>query len=175
MITSHLKKGSQTMKAIWKVAGDWFKTIWENIKQVFSVVKDVLTGDFQGAWDGIKNIWNNATSFFRSVWEGIQNVFSNAWDAFKRIGGNIIDGIKKGITDAWESFKSWFSGLLDGLVKGVKKILGIQSPSKVFAGEVHTPGPARGAPEVGDLLAGDPDPADPQGGAHLHGLDMHRR
>lgn len=134
MTNSAFAPAWEGVKAIWKVAGDWFKTIWENIKQVFSVVKDVLTGDFQGAWDGIKNIWNNATSFFRSVWEGIQNVFSNAWDAFKRIGGNIIDGIKKGITDAWESFKSWFSGLFDGLVKGVKKIFGIQSPSKVFAG-----------------------------------------
>ena len=41
--------------------------IWDNIKLVFSVVKDVLSGDFSSAWEGIKAIWNNVTNWFSDV------------------------------------------------------------------------------------------------------------
>ncbi len=55
---------------------------------------------------------------------------------FTQIGKNIIEGIKKGISDAWESLQKWFGEKISGLVSGVKDLLGIESPSKVFANEV---------------------------------------
>lgn len=50
------------------------------------------------------------------------------------IGKNIVRGLKNGIAGMWGNIKSWFSDKVNGLVSGVKKILGIASPSKVFAG-----------------------------------------
>lgn len=50
------------------------------------------------------------------------------------IGKNIVEGLKQGIADMWESLKSWVSDKFSGLVSGVKSLLGINSPSKVFAG-----------------------------------------
>lgn len=50
------------------------------------------------------------------------------------IGKNIVRGLKNGIAGMWGDIKSWFSDKVNGLVSGVKKILGIASPSKVFAG-----------------------------------------
>lgn len=50
------------------------------------------------------------------------------------IGKNIVRGLKNGISGMWGNIKSWFSDKVNGLVSGVKKILGIASPSKVFAG-----------------------------------------
>lgn len=50
------------------------------------------------------------------------------------IGKNIVLGLKNGIAGMWGNIKSWFSDKVNGLVSGVKKILGIASPSKVFAG-----------------------------------------
>ena len=50
------------------------------------------------------------------------------------IGKNIVRGLKNGIAGMWDNIKSWFSDKVNGLVSGVKKILGIASPSKVFAG-----------------------------------------
>ena len=55
---------------------------------------------------------------------------------FVNVGKNIIEGIKKGISDAWESLQKWFGEKISGLVSGVKDLLGIESPSKVFANEV---------------------------------------
>lgn len=50
------------------------------------------------------------------------------------IGKNIVRGLKNGIAGMWGNIKSWFSDKVNGLVSGVKKILGIASPSKAFAG-----------------------------------------
>ena len=50
------------------------------------------------------------------------------------IGKNIVRGLKNGIAGMWGNITSWFSDKVNGLVSGVKKILGIASPSKVFAG-----------------------------------------
>lgn len=50
------------------------------------------------------------------------------------IGRNIVQGLKNGIASMWNNIKSWFNEKINGLVGGVKRILGIHSPSKVFAG-----------------------------------------
>ena len=55
---------------------------------------------------------------------------------FLDVGKQIVEGIKKGISDAWQGLINWFGEKISGLVGGVKSLLGIESPSKVFANEV---------------------------------------
>lgn len=50
-----------------------------------------------------------------------------------QIGIDIVKGIWSGIQSAWEWLKEKFNKLLNGLLGGVKKLLGISSPSRVFA------------------------------------------
>ncbi len=50
------------------------------------------------------------------------------------IGKAIVDGIRKGITEQWQLLKADVSNLFTGLVDWIKKLLGIHSPSTVFAG-----------------------------------------
>lgn len=52
------------------------------------------------------------------------------WD----IGKSIVDGIRKGITEQWQRLKADVPNLFTGLVDWIKKLLGIHSPSTVFAG-----------------------------------------
>ena len=52
------------------------------------------------------------------------------WD----IGKSIVDGIRKGITEQWQRLEADVSNLFTGLVDWIKKLLGIHSPSTVFAG-----------------------------------------
>lgn len=50
------------------------------------------------------------------------------------IGKAIVDGIRQGITEQWQRLKADVSNLFTGLVDWIKKLLGIHSPSTVFAG-----------------------------------------
>lgn len=49
------------------------------------------------------------------------------------VGVSVVDGIRKGIVEQWQRLKSDVSGLFTGLVDWIKKLLKINSPSRVFA------------------------------------------
>lgn len=69
-----------------------------------------------------------------SVGSLIASIFANFATAdWASIGTNLVAGLKKGISNAWANLKSWFRGLFGDLIGVAKKILGIASPSKVFA------------------------------------------
>lgn len=69
-----------------------------------------------------------------SVGSLIASIFANFATAdWSSIGTNLVAGLKKGISNAWANLKSWFKGLFGDLIGVAKKILGIASPSKVFA------------------------------------------
>lgn len=60
------------------------------------------------------------------VWDGSMGEWGH-------IGENIVSGLLNGIKGAWNSLAKWVSDGINGLVSGVKGLLGIHSPSKVFA------------------------------------------
>lgn len=53
--------------------------------------------------------------------------------SYWNIGKSIVDGIRQGVTEQWQRLKSDVSGLFTGLVDWIKKLLKINSPSRVFA------------------------------------------
>ena len=122
----------------WSVAVSFFQTIWNNIKQIFSVVKSVLTGDFEGAWEGIKQIFSNTGEFFEGVWSSIKNVFSgiggffynkfaDAWDYAKKAFG--LDKVGKFFTEVKENVTGAFKAIPEALEKifeeALEKIKGV--------------------------------------------------
>ena len=70
------------------------------------------------------------TSFGTLITKIADNFKNTDWE---EVGQNVIAGIKEGLEKAWERLETWFTGAWDGLVGGVKKLLGIHSPSRVFA------------------------------------------
>jgi len=124
----------KVVSAAWSGAVRFFSDIWTGIKDAAGVAADFVGGALSKAWTAITSAWVGATEFFVKIWEGIKSVFSNARDAFTEIGGNIVNGIKDGILGLWDSFTGWVGEKFNGLVSWVKDLLGIHSPSTVFAG-----------------------------------------
>lgn len=88
------------------------------------------------------------------------------------IGKAIIDGIRKGITEQWQRLKSDVSHLFTGLVDWIKKLLGIHSPSRVFAdiGQNMAAGIGAGwASTIGDINRQIGESLQPQ---YVVGVDM---
>lgn len=90
------------------------------------------------------------------------------WD----IGKSIVDGIRKGITEQWQRLKSDVSNLFTGLVSWIKNLLGIHSPSRVFAdiGQNMAAGIGDGwASTIGDINRQIGESLQPQ---YVVGVDM---
>lgn len=51
-----------------------------------------------------------------------------------QLGKDIVNGIWNGLKNVWNKLTGWFTEKWEGLVGGVKDLLGIHSPSRVFAG-----------------------------------------
>lgn len=54
-------------------------------------------------------------------------------DKMNEAGEAIVNGIWEGIKKLWDQLVEWFMGRIESMAKGVDNILGIHSPSKVFA------------------------------------------
>lgn len=124
----------EAVQGAWNAAVGFFGNIWASISNTFSGVASFFGDLFSRAWEAVTSAWDGVTEFFSGIWESITGVFSNVWEKFKEIGGNIVSGIKDGITGAWDAFTGWLGNMVGGIVDGVKNMLGIHSPSTVFAG-----------------------------------------
>lgn len=102
------------IKDAWSNVKSFFSGLWDGIKAVFSVVKEVLGGFFSAAWDGIKSVWDKVLDFFKTLWNGIKSVFSAVGSFFKNA-----------FTTAWEGIKNVFNkvtGFFSGIWDSIKRI-----------------------------------------------------
>ena len=98
----------------------WFKVLWDAVggilngfldvvKGVANFIASVFTGDWQGAWEAIKQIftgiWNAIVSFITAIWETIKLLFSMALGAIKAVWEAI-----------WGAISSFFQGIWNGIV-----------------------------------------------------------
>lgn len=89
----------------------------------------LLQAIVEGILLGIANLGEAAIACVAKivgVWDGSYTEWGN-------IGTNIVLGIKNGIIGAWDGLVSGVKSKVEGMVDSVKGLLGIHSPSKVFA------------------------------------------
>lgn len=102
------------------VVGKYFTAVWNTIKGVFSVVKNVLSGNFSGAWEAIKKVFSSWGSYFSALWDAAKKIFSTVDSWF----GNIFSKAWKGIANAFSSVGSFFADVW-AKIKGAFSIDGM--------------------------------------------------
>lgn len=126
------------IKTTWKVSTAWFKYIWDTIKGIFSVVKKVLSGDFQGAWDSIREIFSPSRvgEFFGEAFDAIKGAFTGigqwfyekfngAWNRITgvfNVAGKYFGGV---FTDIKDAFKELPEALAEIFREALNKVKGI--------------------------------------------------
>lgn len=92
------------------------------LQMVISLVKGIA----QNIPQLVTSVLNMMATIVKTIWESLPDIIE--------VGKNIVRGLWEGI----KAMASWIgdkvSGFVGGLVDGVKGVLGIHSPSKVFAG-----------------------------------------
>ncbi len=115
-----------------------------------------ISNGLGAAWDYVTGKVTAAINFLKGL-------------SLSEIGTAMIDGLVAGITSAGSKVLSAITGIASGAVTGAKKMLGIASPSKVFAeigeytGEGMAIGIDRSASGVQDSLEGLTTPPATQG------------
>lgn len=100
---------------------NWPKVIDMGGQLVYSLAKGV-----------VQNIPELLSSALDLV-EAVLTFFTEKIRFFRDIGVNIVSGLWDGIKSRWTNMTSWLTEKVDGIISTVKGVLGINSPSKVFA------------------------------------------
>ena len=107
------------------------------VKYAAEKLPDILKFGLQLILALVKGLIESIPTLIAGVLDAVDAIFDtlkNSLPEIKEIGKAIVRGLLEGI----ESLRAWLeekvTGIFGGIVGGVKKLLGIHSPSRVFAG-----------------------------------------
>ena len=86
------------------------------IKNLIAFFGAIFKGDWQGAWDAIKNI-------FSGIWTSIKNIASNTVSTLKNIFGTTWDKIKDKTSSVWNKIKDAIMKPINAAKDAVKKVV----------------------------------------------------
>jgi len=125
------------VEAVFNAVANIIRNAMQIVKGVLDVIVGVLTGDWRRAWEGVKSIVSGAVKTVGSVIKGLASTIKNAFGAAGHIlwdvGKQIIQGLINGIKSAGSGVAGAIRNLVSSAVSKAKSLLGIHSPSRVFA------------------------------------------
>lgn len=110
---------------------NWFNTLFTSIKGIFDgiikVITGVFTGDWNKAWEGVKeiffNVWNLIKARVELTFNIIKNVVSTVINIIKGIFTDLWNSVKEGAQNAWNWITSifgnivnWFNNMINTII-----------------------------------------------------------
>ena len=123
------KGDGQLVNKALNIVGKLALALIKNAPQILSAGLKLMSALLQGLVNGFAVIPSKLVALARKIPTAIKNGAGKLND----IGRNMIEGLWNGIKSKFDSVVSRVKALASKLPKAVKKVLGIASPSKVFA------------------------------------------
>ena len=123
-IKNTINKAREGVQKAWGSVNGWFSKLWGNVKSGIS-----------NAWGGIKDWFSNLqpVEWMRGAWENVGTFFENLGPRFYEWGKNLLQGLWNGITSMVDKIVEGMKNIGRRIANGFKSILGINSPSRLFA------------------------------------------
>ena len=88
-----------------------------------------------GVTSWLTNVYTKGSEILQKLIDGIRGSFAN----LTGIGKDIIDGLWQGIVNNWQTLVNNIRDRFSNLFSGIRDLLGIRSPSKLFATGIGRP------------------------------------
>ena len=103
--------------------------IVQNVPKLLEASLKMIVELGRGIVQNLPQILSAGVQIVQTLLQGIGDVFSKMWE----IGDNIVKGVWEGISGGYDWIKNKINGWVGDVVGFFKRVLGISSPSKVFA------------------------------------------
>ncbi len=115
-------------------AGYLLVTHWDSVKEYMLQFWGAIKPGFMAGWNVIKQVFGwSPMGFIASHFADIKAFLGSLPQQFSTLGGLIMDGLIAGIQGKFTGLKDSLGNIINGSVAWVKSLLGIHSPSRVFA------------------------------------------
>ncbi|MCH5343348.1 MAG: hypothetical protein J1E64_04850 [Acetatifactor sp.] len=106
--------------------GDWDRA-WNGIKEIFTGNFDAIVAVLKGAWDNIVKtttyVWNNIKTSLSTVWNAIKSNVTNVFNGIKSFISNIWNGIVNTIKGSINSIIAFINRMISGITSGINSII----------------------------------------------------
>ena len=119
----------QLIDAVPGIITNLVESFYAMLPEIIGVGIEIVIALASGLVSNAGHIIAAVPRLVETIVRGFLAAVKSYWD----IGKSIVDGIRQGITEQWQRLKSDVSNLFTGLVSWIKNLLGIHSPSRVFA------------------------------------------
>lgn len=117
VITSAMDVILSVINVVWPFIQTVITNVMNIIQNVISVVTAAISGDWDGVWNGVKNL-------LQSIWDAMGNIVSSGVDAIcnfvSTIPGKILDFFSNAGSLLWDAGCQ----IIDGLLNGIKSAVG---------------------------------------------------
>ena len=97
----------------WDKVAEFFKGLWERIKNIFKAAIDTVVGFFKGIIDWIKDNFKSIVLFIINPFAGVFNYLYENFEGFRNFIDNIVSAIKNFFVGLWEKIKDVFSAVAE--------------------------------------------------------------
>lgn len=119
----------QLIDAVPGIITNLVESFYAMLPEIIGVGIEIVIALASGLVSNAGHITAAVPRLVETIVRGFLAAVKSYWD----IGKSIVDGIRQGITEQWQRLKSDVSNLFTALVSWIKNLLGIHSPSRVFA------------------------------------------
>lgn len=153
-----ISDNAEAMAPIGEFLGNIVKAILNVVGVLVQILVPVIQFVFPLIVDYVKNVINNFISLYNTIqyvfsgqlqrdistwWSdtinGILRTIDRVIGSVRSLGVNIVQGIITGVESMKQKLYDSFGNLVSGAVKWLKTLLGIASPSKLFADAIGAP------------------------------------
>jgi hypothetical protein len=128
-----LAAGAYLLYTNWDTIKPMLLAFWEDVQAVWGTfitwVSGLIDSVTKAFWDG----WQKIITFTADMATSILQFFVELPAKMLEVGGNIINGLLDGLKGSASAALDWITGFGSDIIDGAKGILGINSPSRVFA------------------------------------------
>lgn len=119
----------QLIDAVPGIITNLVESFYAMLPEIIGVGIEIVIALASGLVSNAGHIIAAVPRLVETIVRGFLAAVKSYWD----IGKSIVDGIRQGIVEQWQRLKADVSNLFTGLVSWIKNLLGIHSPSRVFA------------------------------------------
>ena len=119
-----------------KMAPDIIRTIVNTLKDNFPKIVESGKSIINSLVNGIKSVWSTLKEKAKDIFNAIKDTLVGLPSEMLDIGKNLVKGIWEGIDDKVDWVIQKIKGMGKKITNGIKKVFGIESPSKVFRDQV---------------------------------------
>lgn len=119
-----------------KMAPDIIRTIINTLKDNFPKIVESGKSIINSLVNGIKSVWSTLKDKAKDIFNAIKDTLVGLPSEMLDIGKNLVKGIWEGIDDKVDWVIQKIKGMGKKITNGIKKVFGIESPSKVFRDQV---------------------------------------